>query len=515
MDDSSSLPFHLSPMDCQMPRSHVAKVLFFPTSNLEPVSIAESLKKGLKLTVQLLPVLSGTVRLTTIGTQSGRLMVSEPYRTVDEIFSVNDLRAHRDYDYDKIREKHFPTYEWSESRKPDFYGINVAQKVDLPVFTAKVNFIKGGLVFVISCHHCFTDGNGTAKVMEIWCSFCNGEHPTLVADSISRSRLMGEPGLAGLQDFPQLTYVNDSRTGPGRLGHLLSLLRQKTRDWFNVLRNLFMKAWYQPVQKKESLGDKQATRVLFFSNDKLKELKKLALDGKQQESDGSWISTQDALSALLWCSFVNARQERDLGTCLDSSTTSKEAVKRQSARSEHLRDQSVGMGVIINARRLVQPQLPSSFIGNVILVTGIQYPLQNVTVTAEAISAIAYSLRASINSLTPAYLSAYLSAIASVEDIRKVAYARGRSSKYKLAVSSWRGQDFYGQGWNQVFGAGCERVRSTVGPLPNGLAIILPEIKGAACSASAAGLEVAIGLLENDIPHLRENELLNHFCEWR
>lgn len=515
MDDSSSSSFQLSPMDCHMPRSHVAKVLFFPASDVEPVSIAESLKKGLELTVQLLPVLSGTVQLSNVGSQSGRLMVSEPYRTVDEMFAVNDLRAHRDYDYGKIREKQFPTYEWSESRKPDFYGISVAQKVDLPVFTAKVNFIKGGLVFVISFHHCFTDGNGVAKLMKIWCSFCTGEHPTLATDSISRSRLIGEPGLAGIQDFPQLNYVNDSRTELGRLGHFLTLLRQKTRYWVNVLRNLFMKASYQPVQKKGSLDDKQATRVLFFSNDKLKELKMLASDGKKQENDRSWISTQDALSALLWCSFVHARQERDLGTCLGSSTTSKEAVKRQSARSEHLRDQSVGMGVIINARRLLQPQLPSSFIGNVILVTGIQYPLQKVTVSAEAISAIAYSLRASINGLTPAYLSRFLSAIASVEDIRKLTYARGPNPKYRLVVSSWRGQDYYGQGWSQVFGAECERVRSTIGPLPNGLAIILPEIKGAACSASAAGLEVAIGLSEDDIPHLKENELLNHFCEWR
>lgn len=500
-------------MDCQMPRRHVTKLLFFPSSDLEPASIAESLKKGLELTVQLLPVLSGTVQLSYTGSQSGRLIVAEPYRTVDEMFTVNDLRAHRDYDYDRMREKQFPTHDWSESVKPEFYGFSETQKLDQPVFAAKLNLIKGGSVFAISSHHCFTDGNGVARVMEIWSSYCRGEHPTLAADSISRSRLMGEPGLADIEDFPGLHYLNDSGMEVGRFGHLLGLLRQKIRCWFDVLKVLFMKTWYQLVQEKGSWDAKPVTRILFFSDEKLKELKMLASNGKPQENDGSWISTLDSLSALLWCSFVQARQYRTLVSSIDSSTTSKEAPTRPPSPSENPRDQTVAMGVIINARRLLQPQLPSSFIGNALLLAAIQHPLPKVTMTASTISTIASSLRASINGKTPAYLTRYLSALASVDDIRKIIRSRGPNPQYTLVVSSWRGQAFYNQAWTQVFGTGCERVRAGIGPLPNGLAIILPEIKEAA--GAAGGLEVAIGVEGKDVPRLRGNELLNRFCEWR
>ena len=514
MDDNTSSPFHLSPIDCLLPRRLTTVVLFFPRSHVEPNTIVESLKKGLELTLQHLPMLSGTVKLSDTGPQSGRLVVSEPHHTVDEMIVVNDLRAHRDYDYDRIRKKHFPTYDW-ESAKPEFYAVSPTQKFDLPVFKAKVTLIKGGLVFAISVHHCFTDGNGTATVMETWCSYCKGEKPTLAADSISRSRLTGERGLADIKEFPEMNYINDSGTDMSRFGQLLKFLQQKSEYWFGAFRNLAIRAWYRPVQKEGSLSAISVTRVLFFSNDKLKELKMLASDGKQQDNEGSWISTQDALTALLWCSFVHARQECSTIFCNGSSTKSKDAVKRPSAQSEDPMDQIVQMIVVLNARQLFQPQLPTSFIGNALLLTGVRCPLSNVTMTAGAISVIAYSLRASIKGRTPSYLSRYLSALASVEDIRKISPAPGPDPNYTLRLSSWRGQDYYNQGWRQIFGAECERVRYNIGPIEKGLAVILPELKGAACLSSAAGLEVVIGVSEGDIIHLEGNKLLNYFCEWR
>ena len=513
MDASTSSSFDLTPLDCTMPRMLVTILLFFPSSHVEPDSIVESLRKGLELTVQHLPLLSGMVKDSAMGHQSGRLVVSEPYQTIDEMLAINDMRGHTEYDYDKIRQEHFQSYRWSTSVAREFYSFS--GWVDLPVFRAKVTLIDGGLVFAISGHHSFTDGNGIAKITGIWSSCCRGERPTLAVDSVSRTRLMGEPGLADIKDFPDLNYVNGPGTDTERPGRLLAFFQPKIRYLFGALSNLLVKAWSQPVQEEASLPVKPVTPVLFFSNDKLKELKTLVSGGNQQEKEGSWISTQDALTALLWSSFIHARLKCDLVSCNISPTASKQAVKRQSARSEDLRDQIAVILVVINARRLLQPPLPSSFIGNVPLVTGVPYPLKNLTMTAKSISDMACLIRASINGKTPDYFNRFLSALASVDDIRRITYAGSSNPKYSLKLSSWRDQDYYNQGWGEVFGTECERARSTIGSLPNGLAIILPEIKGAVCSSSAAGLEVALGVSEDAIPHLKENKLLNHFCLWR
>ena len=94
-----------------MPRHYVTKLLFFPRSDVGSASIVEFLKQGLERTLQLLPMLSGTVKISNMGSQSGRLIVSELHQTVDDMLAVNHLRAHRDYDHDRMRERHFPTYD--------------------------------------------------------------------------------------------------------------------------------------------------------------------------------------------------------------------------------------------------------------------------------------------------------------------------------------------------------------------------------------------------------------------
>ena len=127
---------------------------------------------------------------------------------------------------------------------------------------------------------------------------------------------------------------------------------------------------------------------------------------------------------------------------------------------------------------------------------------------------MAFKIRESINEETSYSLERLLSALRSVKDIKKVRTTERRTDGLGLVISSWRNQDFYNDEWDKVFGVGCDRVRS-FGILQTGLAVVMPEIAGSALYSSGPGLEVSLGILDDILPYLKENELLNQFAEWR
>ena len=138
-----------------------------------------------------------------------------------------------------------------------------------------------------------------------------------------------------------------------------------------------------------------------------------------------------------------------------------------------------------------------------------QAPLNEIANTANYLTKTAFTLRDSINMVDSSRLDRYLSILNSAEDISTLGH-----SWEGFIITSWRGQEFYNQGWEKVFGAGCDRVR-WFGPVANNFAIVMPEVTGSACDSSPAGIEVALGVLEEHFFYLKEDELLSRFAEWR
>ncbi|KAL9102127.1 MAG: hypothetical protein Q9163_002688 [Psora crenata] len=146
-------PFELAPIDNIMPRSHVPTSRFFPASQTDPESVFFSLRLGLARTFQVLPLLSGTVKAARAGTQRGRLVVSGLWQTVDEAFTLVDVRDDPDFDYADLRARQFPTNQWSLQKASKIFELKSPQALEQPVLRAALTLIQGGLVLSVALHH--------------------------------------------------------------------------------------------------------------------------------------------------------------------------------------------------------------------------------------------------------------------------------------------------------------------------------------------------------------------------
>ena len=526
-----------------MPRVHVTTARFFPLSQVDPNSIYSSLKTGLARTFRALPLLAGTIKPTSAGRQHGRLVVTAPWQTVDEAFHLVDLRGRSELDYAQLRATHFPTHRWSLLMAVEVGGAPSPQALEQPVLRATLAIIRGGYVFSLHLHHSFTDGNGTATISRIWCTACANESQTETFDgaSISRDRLMGEPNV-DLSAFPFFKYVDESESlaDAARLRFHISKGMDDTRTlaktdslfvrlfgligrWLeaglgainisvgSVPSALRASAGRTSVSTTPPLQRKNETRMLFFPQSNLVELKALATTNWQSCGDSRWISTQDAICSLLWCAVGTAR--RSCGRAPQGMDNNR-AQQEEQSYSKYSGDEAAVFGTVMNARHLLTPPLSPNFIGNVVLWVHVVAPIKRLQSTPNHLSTHAYALRDQYREKDTSYLQRFVSALSSVRDISRVHFAQLPNPELSFALSSWRDQTSYDEDWGKVFGSDCDRLR-WLGPLPDQLAIVMPELRGSTCKSSAAGLEVVVGFTDDILPHLQRDEMLNRFAEWR
>ncbi|KAL8764899.1 MAG: hypothetical protein Q9209_007831 [Squamulea sp. 1 TL-2023] len=541
MDADGFKPFILSPIDSIMPRVAVNRLLFFPSSDRSSDMLSAWLKLGLARLFQQLPILTGTVKLSSSAAQKGRLEVSGPWHKVDDVFMVQNAQDLPDFEYVDFRNKHFPTRRWDQETNAIFRAGPSLFGLEQPVFRAKLTFVRGGMVFTMAIHHCFTDGNGIATLSRLWCSLCQNESPSVPLDPsiISRDRLEEESGLAHIDDIPDLVYrPADEGATPmdGSVQRVSTLFERQTLLLLKKLEYLVRSAQFTfrtllalPFLPEPAvLPPKQTSEVLFFPKEKLKELKTILSAKTQSPGSSSWISTHDAIVSLIWCSYIAAQRachDSSSNTRVDSATEA-DAIKVQAPRNkqhpEHARKytgkETVMAGVVINARRLLDPPLSPQYIGNVLLCTGLRAKLDEVRNTEFCISSIAFALRHHIHERDSHYFKRYLSTLGSVDEISRISRITmihpDVKPGLKLTFSSWKAQDTYNHGWEAVFGVRCDRVR-VFGGVPVGLAIIMPELTESGCKSSAAGIEVDFGVPEDLLCLIKEDDMLNNFAEWR
>ena len=380
MESTLSQPFELSPIDNISPRRHVNYMLFFPDSPIDPLTIFSSLTVGLTRTFQLLPLLSGTVKNTSAASQQGRLIVAEPWHMAEELLTLNDRRDDEDLDYVALRARHFPTSIWSQSIKDKIIDTSRLIEQEPPVLRANLILIRGGLILALSVHHCFTDGNGTATVIRVWRSCCQGDPPSLKYDSdlLSRARLMGKPDLASIDDLPGVHYYSETPSGSEaersitrNTGSMLHPIYSWLGDLSAFVRQSILRSGLittrQETLKDNTSHPKAVAPILFFSLDRLRELKALASTGADRKSTSAWISTNDAMTSLLWCSLIEARtsQNKRIAEMAKDGADHALAAKSNCGVSGEKKDEPASLRVVINCRRLFEPPLSPDFIGNV------------------------------------------------------------------------------------------------------------------------------------------------------
>ena len=452
-------PFILTPIDNILPRFQVSRLLFFPSStSVNTTETIETLRRGLDMTVQAFPLLAGTVQEIQPASdheQKGRLCVSAPWHKMSDIFSVQDLTSNQALQYSTLRKENFPGH------KLDAKTILPQDKASKPntksVMLAKVNKIRGGLIVVQSLNHNFMDGNGMAVVAKMWASFCRGEDGSkhLTASMLDRSRLM--QGTSGLHiaDFPELTHTTSTAPTPA-IG----------------------------VQPQDIQYE-----IFFFTRQKLDELKKMASDpGDHTESIG-WISTSDALCALLANSIRNTRDERSPLT----------------------------LGLSMDFRASLNPPLPPDYIGNAVHLLNVSLPQTCPEKTGNAIAITAHRIRQGIQSINDNYVHRVIGTLNanSVPDISKIVHSRvpPKGGQF-LAITSWARQSLYELDWGDQVGTRIERVRVLRFQNPH-LVLIAPMLKGKGFKAEEeGGVEVIFGLEREAMGRIKKDGVFGRFAKW-
>ena len=512
----------LSPLDHIMPRIYTKKVLYFPLAHPDIARIASKLKSGLQSTFEALPILSGTVHPAHQSEQNGSLCVSAPWNAIDDVFRVNDLTS-RGLDYEDLRQNHFPMMTSKQhDLLPILYSRANPYGLENPVMMAQVNFVRNGMILVLFLHHSFMDGLGAATVTELWATFCRGENGAeMISDEMmDRERLMLGDEAGRWEDVREYVkgFALSKRglaiqlvgSGAGFLGraHNLATSIFNSLAWFCNER---LPGFLLPATGSRDISSapqlqmetEVETEIFFVSRSKLATLKSVVSasigSGVSSPSDGqypSYISTNDALSALLFACVTEARKS------IKSADT----------------PPTIPFALTVSGRRVLNPPLPDKYVGNMSLFCHLDLPLKSITAEFSNVATIALQIRKRLLELDDTYVKRLIGALRTVDDISTVAPACRLSKEWHFMVTPWTDQGFCSMDWGSEIGAKCERVRplKATWPVMDGVNIVLPELKvGNGMGEEEAGLEVMVGLEKRAMRRLKGMEEWTRWAQWR
>ncbi|CZT04294.1 related to trichothecene 3-O-acetyltransferase [Rhynchosporium agropyri] len=397
MGSNSIFPHQLSPVDHLSPRIHVPKLLYF-ASDATPAEIEATFRDGLARSIAALPLLGGSVGILDNASQKGTLAVQAPEFTATQILSIRDVREQ--YVFGDIKAKHFPP---DAINIDEFMGM-VAEEPQR-VLHAQANLIRGGLVLVIAIHHCVVDETGIFDVVRLWAGCCNGSDESRIVkpEWTDRSLLMIGEGTGKLEDHPEYT--------------LLPAEKSTTNDTKTA----------EYISKASDMG---SSAILFFSYESLARLKIAA-----RARDGDWISTNDAMCALMWSRVTKARQETGMGGIPYSM-----------------------FNMVVNRRSRMKPPVSEEYMGNVVFVSK-AFQTTDTLVATVNLSGIAATLQKSVQEIDDQAIKDKIKAVASVNDIGRLAPVGYNSHGRHLGCTSWASQSYYSLDWGKTLGGRCERVR--------------------------------------------------------
>ena len=456
-------PFPLSPIDNAMGRHYPSKILFFPQSpGTDPSIAVKALRDGLAKTLEVVTVLAGTVQVIGHG---GELGVIGPWHTVEDMFRVKDLTHDGLPDYQRLKDGHFSlpmeALDWNV-----LLPVAEIMKDVKPVMIVLLNIIRGGMIMTLCLHHSFADGIGCIGVARIWAEYCRGQDGSRLfrREMLDRERLMRGEGSATLAEMAD--YV----------------IRPSEQD----VSSSDKKEEGNPLARNQSA-------IFFFPKKKLAELKTMAMITEHKDGD-SWVSTNDALCALLGCCVHSAIDEN----------------------IRAMEDRTFTVGMTVNGRHMLDPPLPADYIGNVITYIWINVSSQSINSTPAKVADLAYRFRALIKQRDERYIRKVIGALSSVEDITRIvprSLAPPSPLEDRLTISSSPSHRFYDLDWGDAVGARVERLRIPL-VIPN-YCILLPETGTSGTTREDGGLEVLINLEKEQMQRLKQIELFTKFAQWR
>ncbi|KAH8654840.1 transferase family-domain-containing protein [Ilyonectria robusta] len=460
--------YPLSLMGHIMPKIYVPVVeVFALPETIEAEATVQNLTAGLEFAISQFPILSGVLEMDAT---TGRMWVARRRDSTVSLHVKYMLREDDFPSYKELAEKDFPPGSLTGSQLlPEFVtakqlhsplGDNNEDGITVAAF--QLNFIRGGLIIGLAIHHSVSDGPG-----------CDGFLTTWAENTVAAAK--GDPFIPAKQQF-------GIRGSPLDVESPTSDRMEELKSKLAVVKDA---GGPMPLPPADFKMPSLVPQMWHFAKSKTDLLKK-----KASSEGGSWISTYDAIMAVLWSSVTRAKLEM-LHPNLESKATLVHAVDTRKVWEPPLSERFMGVGT--SAARC-EPLTVKDIIapGN--------------------LPKLATAVRASITAMTPQYLSGLLQWIAGHEDQRWL----------EINVNSFLGMDFGGSSWQGMkvyethdFGFGLPSALRWPSPALEGFVLLYPSRAGTRDAKNDEGIEVCVCLEESCQKRLMEDQVLLEYAELR
>ncbi|CAG7915745.1 unnamed protein product [Penicillium olsonii] len=330
----------------------------------------------------------------------------------------------------------------------------------IPISLAQANFIRGGVILTWNILHMIGDGTSFCTWMKVWAEGCRRAQGLDICDPIQlppaiwddREQVMEPSGsnCGGLEDHPAYTLLPFTPTGA----------------------------------PPKMTSPHHRAQVFRFPPESLKALKADASPvNASGPSDQDWISTNDAIAALIWRTVMAVQSPLET---LEGDPVS-------------------NFGIAINGRqrigRKIHPETSGCFLAFLSVVAPIRKIVGNMNLADLAILVRQAVLRADDQ-----FGDDLIALVDSLDDVNKLVPTSFLDVPgFNCVMSSWTGFELYSLDWGPMLGKNIDAVRTpSVGAI-NGAQIVLPVLPD-------GGMEVLAGVEETCLDRLLNDSLLGKYA---
>lgn len=476
---------HLSPLDEIIPPLYNAFIFGFPCPTNEHDRAVSILEGGWSKTLDKLPSLASEIEFDqSEGERPGTLKLRFFDHRQHGTLVVNDLTdpgtAWKET-YEELRAQGMPSSKLDgRVLAPLVSGIGTTSKVA----TIQINLIPGGCLLSLCTSHSFIDASGCATVLKLWAEHCRQLQASPAASGLNSS----DP-LACSRTFPLLDTKGSHEAyqtlkDSSNVWHLLGL--HATENLGPDARALKKREFCHFPAAPPLSKDLDNTSCIFaVTRDALKKLKEEASPERPE-----WVSSGDALVAVLWRSIMLARFPSGAS---DAAQNTKESI----------------VTVAVDGRKILRTPLPSSYIGNVVFCCMTRLTLGDLFSPKTSLADLALRIRRNVEATKQqGLLEEAICLAASIPDVSSLQFAFHDFLGADLITTSWVELSFYDVDFGPIFGndGRVEFFRMPRGQF-GGICSLQPRQKNGT-------VDVSICLHAEQMKRLRKNELFAQYAQF-
>lgn len=414
-----------------------------------------------------------------------------PYRQTGTGFDIL-VRDHLELDYEDFVRKRVPMGMLDGdifSPKRDLTLPYDLANSPVPVLVLQINYLKGGTIMTFAAAHNAMDMTGLGIMIKLFGKICRG-------DGIDTEEV--EWGNISRRNLVKLLGPGERKLDHGMLAVDPEQRRQNAEP-------------AEPAEHSEYEGGPPATirwAYVRFTREKLALLKELAIrevysnplveSSATRTTDASsnqsrWLSTDDAVSAFLWQRITVSRLSRLLSR---SMSPPKSPEDLSNIKSIFCR--------AVNGRRLFEPPIAPSYMGQMVTCTYNSLSLQ--ALTAQPLSTIAQELRKSLDQQDDHSIRSFLTFIDSHTDKGLVNFAARMDLSRDVLISSGAGLEVYHVDFGPCLGFP-ECVRRSRWATAEGVIYLMPKTRD-------GDVDAAICLRNDDWEKLSRDKTWNEFGDY-